>query len=402
VALGRLSADSPIELSRIVAKILAYETMARAGTWLRQLNFVAGVGGFGPLADTVIEGATRKLLTEGIPAEYDISMTYGSWRSPFCPDPRRFHETVVDRFNEGCLFWVYLGHGQRTFLDQVQVPGGAFRILDAGDISKLKPQGTAPIAIFLACYTGAFDEQRDCLAEEMLRSPDGPVAVLAGSRVTMPYAMAVMGDELLKEFFAHRRGTLGELVMHAKRELGADSAEQGESSRLSRRLLDNLAAALSPSREALAAERREHVLLFNLLGDPLLRLRHAQSAVLDVPAEVHAGTPLKVICKTEIGGRGWLELVCRRDRWRIPPPRRAQFDASDTALSAYSETYAAANDHRWSAMELDCEPGSIETVLAVPAEARGPCYVRVMIAGEQQHALGSATVFIRRPLMPEP
>ena len=127
--LGRIPADSPAELSRIVAKILAYERSTDFGPWRQRVNLIAGVGGFSPLLDTVIETATSKLLTSGIPATYDTRMTYGSWRSPYCPDPRLFHAMTVERHNEGCLFWVYIGHGQATELDQVSIPGERFHIL---------------------------------------------------------------------------------------------------------------------------------------------------------------------------------------------------------------------------------------------------------------------------------
>src|SRR5262245_6411219 len=194
VAVGRIPADTPAEVSRIVAKMLAYEKNNDFGPWRQRVNLIAGVGGFSPLVDTVIETATSKLLTSGIPATHDTRMTYGSWRSQYCPDPRLFHAMTVQRHNEGCLFWVYIGHGQATTLDQVSIPGERFNILNVDDCRELQAHaGAAPIALMLACYTAAFDQPRDCLAEQMLKADGGPVAVYGGSRVTMPYGMAVMG-----------------------------------------------------------------------------------------------------------------------------------------------------------------------------------------------------------------
>src|SRR5262245_34381401 len=221
VAIGRIPADTPAELSRIVAKILAYERSTDFGPWRQRVNLIAGVGGFNPLVDTVIETATSKLLTSGIPATHDTRMTYGSWRSPYCPDPRLFHAMTVERHNEGCLFWVYIGHGQATELDRVSIPGEQFHILGVNDCGKMRAQGGAPIAIMLACYTGAFDQPQDCLAEQLLKSEGGPVAVYGGSRVTMPYAMSVMGSALMDEYFQRRRTTLGETVLGAKRKMMA-------------------------------------------------------------------------------------------------------------------------------------------------------------------------------------
>ncbi|MFO0884412.1 MAG: C25 family cysteine peptidase [Pirellulales bacterium] len=80
------------------------------------------------------------------------------------------------------------------------VPGARFPILRTADCSKLRSQNGLSIAVLLACYTGAFDQPEDCLAEEMLRAPQGPVAVIGGSRVTMPYGIAVLGTEFLQTY----------------------------------------------------------------------------------------------------------------------------------------------------------------------------------------------------------
>ena len=75
----------------------------------------------------------------------------------------------------------------------------------------------APIALLLCCSTGGFDQREDCLAEELLRADGGPAAAIAGSRVTMPYAMSVLGAELLRIYFQDRPATIGELLLAAKR-----------------------------------------------------------------------------------------------------------------------------------------------------------------------------------------
>ena len=87
LAIGRIPAESPEELAAIVKKIVAYERSRDFGPWRRQMNFVAGVGNFGVLADSVIESAATLFLTQTIPAEYHVSMTYGNWRSPYLPRP---------------------------------------------------------------------------------------------------------------------------------------------------------------------------------------------------------------------------------------------------------------------------------------------------------------------------
>jgi hypothetical protein len=320
-------------------------------------------------------------------------MTYGSWRSPYCPDPRRFHETTVNRLNEGCLFWVYIGHGHPLTLDRVKVPGATYPIFQIGDTGKLKSAAQPPIAIMLACYTAAFDLPRDCLGEELLKSEGGPVAILGGSRVTMPYAMAVLSHGLLEETFRHRTATLGEILLKAKQKMMANEQDDQH-----RQLLDAIATLISPSAGMLEDERREHLALFNLLGDPLLRIHHPEEIKLQVPEEdLESGESLEVVATSPIAGRGQIELVCRRDRFRIDMAMRDAYDSAPSVLETFQDVYRAANNRRWQQVEVTWDkPGTQTVKIPIPPGAYGPSHVTVHLSGESQNALGSANVFIRR------
>lgn len=391
VAIGRLTCDTPQELSRIVDKILAYERSADTGMWRRRVSFVAGVGGFGALADAAIETAAQAVICDGVPAAYTTTVTYGSWRSPYCPPPALFQQAALDRLNEGSLFWVYIGHGQRRWLDAVQVPGKGYPILSTRDIAKMQAKSAGPIALFLACYTGAFDEPQDCLAEEMLRSEGAPVAAVCGSRVTMPYAMSVLGGELMQECFVKRRETLGEVILYAKRSL---LDEKGAAP--NRATLDAVAALVSPKGTTPADERAEHVLLFNLIGDPLLRIPHPAEARLEVPRFVTAGEPLDIAGTCDVDGRCVVELVVRRDRLTFEPPARDRYDESPESMARYAEFYRRANDPRLTSTSLHTRDRTFSTRIEVPADADGPCNVRVFVAGTRQAAIGAADVYVRR------
>lgn len=397
LAVGRLPVDTPEQLSRVVAKILAYEQSLDHGLWRQKINLVAGVGGFGGLVDGVIEMATRKFLTDGIPAAYTTHMTYGSWRSPYCPDPRRFHHATLERHNEGCLFWVYIGHGHVTSLDQVSVPGGRFHILNCDDCGKLAGYTGSPIAITLACYTGAFDFKQDCLAEEMLKSPGGPVAVYSGSRVTMPYAMAVMGTELLGQYFRERPPTLGEVILHSKQRMVAPADETDPLQNANRLLLEGIASVMSPNREQLKDERLEHVQLFNLLGDPMLRMSYPEEVSLESPREAAPGDVIAVKGTSKVAGKAIVELVCRRDLLKHSIEPRERFDPSNKGLAELHQVYDQANDRVWLRKELAIGPGEFAADVEIPRECRGACHVRVFVQGEKEHAIGSTNVFVRLP-----
>lgn len=389
LAVGRLSCRDADQLKVIVAKTLAYENQATPGAWQRNLNFVAGVGGFGTLIDSMLEGATKKFLTDEIPPHFHAQVAYGSWQSPYCPDPREFRDEMLRQLNEGSLFWVYMGHGHPQNLDQIQVPGGQYPILSLTDVPLLRNQSTRPIAIFLSCYSGAFDATADCLAEHMVRAEGGPVAALAGSRVTMPYAMSVMGTEMLGQFFRERPETLGELILLSKREMVAAKENSGN-----RKMLDLLARMVSPKPGLLEEERREHVALFNLLGDPLLRLSHPELAKLEVAETASAGSELVVRGSLPISGKVRLELVCRRDGYTEKPPVRREFSADHDHLSGFNATYHQANNHIWTDTTFPGDGGTFEQILTIPAHCLGACYVRVLVEGEKGIAVGSQAIEI--------
>lgn len=395
VAIGRIPADSPAEVTKIVGKILAYERNADFGAWRQRVNFIAGVGGFSPIIDGVLETATSKLLTSGIPAAYETRMTYGSWTSPYCPDPRLFHDTAVERHNEGCLFWVYIGHGHSTGLDRVSIPGERFHIFDCDDCSKLQCASGSPIAIMLACHTAAFDQPKDCLAEDLLRTEGGPVAVYGGSRVTMPYAMGVMGSALMQEYFKTKPPTLGETILAAKRRMMAPLDDKDPLGNINRFVLDSVAAVISPSPEMLEDERREHLYLFNLVGDPMLKLNYPEAVTLKAPRDAQPGDELQITGTTALAGQGVLELICRRDQFKAPPPKRERFDPRDAALAEYQGVYEQTLDRCFGRWALDLPQGEFATNIKIPEGCQGPCHVRLLVAGEKSHALGSANLFVK-------
>jgi hypothetical protein len=394
LAVGRLTADTPADLARMVEKIVAHER-ADHGPWRRRVHFVAGLGGFGELVDAALESWTKTLITDGVPPAYATTMTYGSWRSPYCPDPRRFRATALHRLNEGALFWVYIGHGRPYELDEVRVPGEVFPILAASDADQLCCQAGAPIALFLACYAGAIDARDDCLAEELLRAPGGPVAVVAGSRVTMPYAMAVLGGEMLKACFHEPQPTAGELLLEAKRQMVLRDRSDERS-----RTLDLAAEAFSPPPVDLEGQRREHLALFNLVGDPLLRIPRPAPLQVAAPATAEAGRPLSIQGTTSLAGTCTVELVVRRDRLTFKPPRREEYLGTPESLDEYQRIYDQANDHRLAVAEIAVTPGDFHVELQVPPDARGACHVRAFIVGAESCALGSADLKIVRSPQP--
>ncbi len=395
LAIGRIAADSADELAAIVDKTIAYEQSDDFTNWRRQVNFVAGLGGFSPMADKVLELTAKRFITAGLPSAYAISMTYGSWRSPYCPDPREFHATTIDRLNEGCVFWVYIGHGHRSSLDRVRCGSQQYHIFDQRDVPKANAAHGLPIALFLACHTAAFDDARDCLAEDLLRTPRGPVAVIGGTRVTMPYGMSIMANELMTACFQTKLPTLGEVVLEAKRQMLTRPRDDDDT-----RSLDALARLVNPKSRDLALERAEQVLLFHLIGDPLLRLPFPAKATLEAPTQAQPGEVLQISGESPVAGEAVVELVVRRDKLKFRPTVRDVFSDADEALRAYQDDYQRANDPRLASTRQPVAAGRFQAELRVPGDAQGECHVRLYVTGSDGCSVAASNLVIQRKSNP--
>lgn len=413
LAVGRLPAKSPAELERMLQRSILYESSVSPGPWNDTVHVTAGVGGFGLLADTAIETVTRRFLTEGIPDHFRLQMTYASCTSSYCPNPFKLRESYIDRINGGGLFWVYIGHGAVTHLDYLQAGNAWLAIGEPDDAGRFRIRSRPPIAIMLACFTGAYDANVDCFAERLLAQESGPVAVIAGSRVTMPYGMSQLASEMINGCFRDRIATLGEIVLQAKRRIwindgDADLAapetavEKGFAGRVDirrryRKIITEMALALNPGEQDLLAERREHVRLMNLLGDPLLKIPYPQAIDIEVRDSLEPGSTVEIRGTCPVGGNLVVELALVRDRLPEGTFPVSSFDGSPAQLEQMQSTYDAANDLRLSRMEQTVAPGKFRAMIEIPSDAKGRCVLSAYVYGNDRWAVASKRVTVRKP-----
>jgi len=411
LAVGRLPAKTPKELERMLERSIVYESVA-PGPWNDTVHVTAGVGGFGVLADTAVETVTRRFLTEGIPDHFRLQMTYASCTSTYCPNPLKLRDAYIDRINGGGLFWVYIGHGAVNHLDYMQAGNAWLPIGEPDDAGRFRIRSRPPIAIMLACFTGAYDANVDCFAERLLAQESGPVAVIAGSRVTMPYGLSQLASEMINGCFRDRIETLGEVVHQAKRRIWIDDAhadrEPPAASREPgtgrvdirqryRKIITDMAIALNPGEHDLLAERREHVRLMNLLGDPLLKIPYPDTIAIDVSENLVPGSPAQVRGATLFGGKLVVELALVRDRLPEGVVPVAAYDGSPAQLEQMQTTYDTANDLRISRYEQIIEPGKFLATIDVPSDTKGRCVISAYVYGDDRWAVGSQRVTVRKP-----
>jgi len=391
VPIGRLPVESAEMASQLLARTIKYETTHTHGDWRRRINLVAGVGGFDPTMDRVIEGAAESVIRTMMPEDYSVSMTWGSWTSPYCPDPRQFSQTAIERFNEGCLFWVYIGHGFIDRLDRVKTPGGNYSILDNTTVPWLSSTNGSPVALMLCCFTAAFDARADSLGQKMLEQPHGPVAVVGGTRMTMPYGMTRMSVEMMDELFNGECKTLGELLHLAKRRT-LEPARSGNPSDC-REMIKSIAKMFSPNSDKLEVELQEHVAMMHLLGDPLLQLHRPLKIETEI-TQASAGETVIVRGVAPVAGTLIVEACYERGRFYHRPQRRRAEDLDPASSEKLQADYELCRDRVCSSHTVQVPQGPFEIELPIPENARGEAVIRTFIDGQTSHAVGVAAISI--------
>ena len=381
--IGRVPADTPDEAKAYLDRVIAYETDADFGDWRRKLDVVAGTGGFGPLVDMALESLTKDLLG-ALPPSVDVTMTYASPFSAYCPPPAEFADYAVKRWNEGALVVAYVGHGSSRSVDRVRFGKDEYPILGMDEVARIAALRGAPISMFVACSTGHIDGARDCLAEEMVKRPKGPVAVIASSRVSSPYSNGIIAKEMLDVLYRVEAPTAGEMLTAVKKRL-LDAPEDDAV----RTRLEKMGEMFAKDPELRREDRQDHVALYNLLGDPTLVIARPGKLDVSAAAEVAPGAKLRVTGRAAFDGTATVELVRRRERPPKLPP------GGKKTPEQFRAAYEAANSHGVAKVEVAVKAGEFSAEIPVPADAAdGDAAVRVFLSGKSACAAGGADLKI--------
>ncbi len=368
---GRLPVQRAGDLTSFIDRIISYERSNDFGPWRNDVQLIGGVGGFGVVADTAIESVTRTIVTSVLPAETRTTVCYASPGHLFCPKGVSFTDAVVNQYRRGSRFWVYAGHGNVTELDNVPRTRDGVPVLDRSSVSRLdRPAAAAPIALMLACYTGAVDANEDSIAEQMLLTEGGPIAVLAGSRITMPYGNATAAVGLINAVYQEKCSRLGDAWLSTLCEMHADDAAERSPTRL---MIDTLATLISPTGTKLVDERREHMRLYNLLGDPTLQMQPPAEVELGVAAGHEVGEPISL----KVLASGDLRISLDRPLGSV-----TRGDPNNTTVSSVS-------------LPVQANEPTVKEIFPAK-DVAGPLVIRAIVSGKRSWATGAARTILRR------
>ncbi len=187
--IGRLSVQTPEELTTMVEKIINYETNLKTGLWQGTLIQVSDDHTDNP-SDGVFEASRNELIQEIIPVGYDTRQIY--LRKIKSPD--RTRAQIRAAINRGALAIEYTGHGGiQTWADEA--------IFHSDDVVTLRNR-YLPFVITTTCLNGQFDKPQQvgnfCLSEQFLLGKYGAIAALSATRLTYGTANAEFDKDLFE------------------------------------------------------------------------------------------------------------------------------------------------------------------------------------------------------------
>ncbi len=214
MALGRIPAKTPADVTAVVDKIIAYEKTAPAGSWQRRAVFVADnnadpAGNFHRLSDTVRLALPPGTQSRAIYFNMDSAHDSG-------PEVRAAIKTA---FAEGALYLQWYGHASRFRWGTVDV----FNTLDP---ATLAPGAGLPFSAHYTCWSGYFvgiqsiatynfDERS--LGEVLLLTPGrGVVADLSPTGLHVGGSLLGLDQGLSRAIFQDRTDRAGLAVNAAK------------------------------------------------------------------------------------------------------------------------------------------------------------------------------------------
>jgi hypothetical protein len=229
LAIGRLPVSNAAQLGALVQKIIAYEN--GSGQWTRRVVMAAdnpdGGGNYHRDSDD---------LAGLVPAGYATAKVYLS-SIPL----NEARQQLIQGLNDGALLVNYMGHGG---LDRLAHEG----LLTLGDVSALSNADRLPVVTTLTCLTARFAVPGyDCLGEALILQPSGgAIAFWGPSGLLLNRQSKALGEAFLRSTFKRGGCALGDAILEAFQ----NSADNGSA-----------AASLD---------------LYNLLGDPGLKLRRGE------------------------------------------------------------------------------------------------------------------------------
>ncbi len=202
LAVGRLPVNDNAETRTVVAKLVAHAASAHTAsqnTWKRRALVVTDK------RDVFDFAAASEPLVQALATTFEVTrLALGTWP---LDDTRR---QLREHLEAGQGLVTFLGHGA---LDRWSSEG----LLNTSFLETIRNEERLPVVLSLTCLNGFFqDSKHQSLAEAMLLSPNGAVAVWASSGLTRAASQLDMHRAFTTSLRDDPTLTIGEGILQAK------------------------------------------------------------------------------------------------------------------------------------------------------------------------------------------
>ncbi|MDJ0973283.1 MAG: C25 family cysteine peptidase [Planctomycetota bacterium] len=398
-AVGRLPFRRTDEMVSYVRRLIEYETRPPTGSERRLLRFLAGSSNLNQQLDEYFELAFSRILQLAIPLAYDVEVTYADRRSVWYWPLQELSRKIVEDANQGALFFTYVGHGYVEGFIEEQAWDMGGRIFELEHARAVAIRGTPPVFIVFACSTAAFDLlYGPCIGEVLLAGPSGPLAYYGASGTCHPVFHILAGYEIAQAIGRSGLPRVGDILKRSLAETLAPTTKNGQ---VWQRLVRGLIRGVSmPEVRGLDVDLnvREGALMYQLLGDPALRVASPKFD-LSIDVELSAdGTSARVVASADLPDDVEVHVTLERERTTLPPGVDAVPNADQPAQ--YGEVrrrHRLANTFVLSATTGRFAGGRAEVRLSVPKQGAGGGRVvkAWAVRGHDVH-VGAAVLPVRR------
>ncbi|MCW1913578.1 C25 family cysteine peptidase [Luteolibacter sp. GHJ8] len=256
--IGRLPAESPEDMSTMVAKILRYEKESSKSQG--KLGCVVGnpMGQKAEWLPDAFVALNTKLMLFKVNSGWTTTGADDLLVSPFAEASPEFG-MAMDRVASGT--WETLAYFGHSGPEGIYSLGRSYRLSDSWFTSEGPARG-----LFFTCGCHALETQ-DAYAVRAMRSPSGPAAVIGASGVSYSTIGYLAGKGLIecvsKTESPQTAGEWWGKVRHA--------ITRTSMSGLTFMVFDRVDG--SNGKVSLADQRQEHLEMWSMLGDPAMRMR---------------------------------------------------------------------------------------------------------------------------------
>ncbi len=178
---SRWPVSSAAEISSIVAKLKAYESVAGYDSWRTRISLIADDENSpqnSPVVERVHTIQTEELSKSHIPNFLNQKKIY-SWEYLFVnQDKPAVNEAIVNDINDGSLVVNYVGHGSPDVWAHEHI------FSRTGDLPRLTNSNSLPLFFAASCAISFFDDpKREGMAEDLLVMNGGAIGIIAATRL---------------------------------------------------------------------------------------------------------------------------------------------------------------------------------------------------------------------------